>query len=408
MPHYKYEIRQSNGALTTGMIEAATLTAASSMLRAAGHYVLNVSPLASAGARNLAQKIAMLSIQFGPGLRDVQAFTSQLSIMIKAGINIRSAIEGIGEQVENPKFRAMIQHIKLDVESGKPFSDALARYPKTFGSLYVNMVRASEMSGNFGEMLERIAEYQTQQMDTRAMVRGAMIYPCVIAFMAVSVTIFLLTFVLPKFVSLFAGKEHLLPAPTKALLAMSHFMRVYWYLCVAGVAGAIWGFLYSIRTEGGRVWWDTIKLRIPVFKKMFRALYITRSLHTMGELVNAGVPMLDTLSITADVSGNVLYCNMWRTVYRAVKQGKKISYPLVRGRLLPRNVVQMISAGEESGQLAQVLRDVSTHYSKELRNIIKGVTALIEPLMIIIMGFIVGFIAMSIILPIFKLSSVVK
>ena len=408
MPHYKYEIRQSNGALSTGMVEAVNLSAAGSMLRAAGHYVMTLSPVATGGATNLAQKIATLSIQFGPGLRDVQAFTNQLSIMIKAGINIRSAIEGIGEQVENPKFRAMIQQIKLDVEAGKPFSDALARYPKTFGSLYVNMVRASEMSGNFGEMLERVGEYQTQQMETRSMVRGAMIYPCVIGFMAISVTIFLLTFVLPKFVSLFSGKEHMLPKPTKALLAMSHFMRVYWYICIAGAAASIWGFLYLIRTEGGKVWWDATKLRIPIFKKMFRALYITRSLHTMGELVNAGVPMLETISITADVSGNILYSNMWRSVYRAVKQGKKISYPLSREKLLPRNVIQMISAGEESGQLAQVLRDVSVHYSKELRNIIKAVTALIEPLMIIIMGFIVGFIAMSVILPIFKLSSLVK
>jgi type II secretory pathway component PulF len=360
------------------------------------------------GGRNLAQKIATLSFQFGPGLRDVQGFTSQLSIMIKAGINIRSAIEGIGDQVENRKFRAMITQIRHDVEAGKPFSDALARFPRTFGSMYVNMVRASEMSGNFGEMLERIADYQTQQMETRSMVRGAMIYPCVIAFMAVSVTIFLLTFVLPKFVTLFSGKEHLLPRPTKMLLAMSSFMRAYWYLCIAGASGAIWGFLYFIRTDSGKVWWDTTKLRIPIFKRMFRALYITRSLHTMGELVNAGVPMLDTISITADVSGNILYANMWRTVYRAVKQGKKISHPLTRERLLPRNVVQMISAGEESGQLAQVLRDVSVHYSKELRNIIKGVTALIEPLMIVLMGFIVGFIAMSIILPIFKMSSLVK
>ena len=408
MPHYKYEIRQTNGALATGMIEATSLPAASTALRSAGHYVLNLGPIPMAGAASLARKIAAFSVEFGPGLRDVQAFTSQLSIMIKAGINIRSAIEGIAEQVENTKFRRIIQQIKQDVESGKPFSEALARHPKVFSSLYVNMVRASEMSGNFGEMLERVSDYQTQQMETRSMVRGAMIYPCVIAVLAVSVTIFLLTFVLPKFVSIFAGKEHLLPVPTKALLAMSHFMRAYWYVCVAGATATVWGFLYFIRTDNGRVWWDRTKLRVPIFKRMFRALYITRSLHTMGELVNAGVPMLDTLAITADVSGNTLYSNMWRAVYRAVKQGKKICQSLGKSPLLPRNVVQMVSAGEESGQLGQVLREVSDHYSKELRNIIKTVTALIEPLMIIVMGFIVGFIAMSIILPIFKLSSLAK
>jgi type IV pilus assembly protein PilC len=408
MPHYKYEIRQSKGALAAGMIEADTLAAAGGTLRAAGHYVLTLAPVPTAGAAGLVRKLARLSIQFGPGLRDVQVFTSQLSVMIKAGINIRSAIEGIADQIEHPKFRRIIFQIKQDVESGKPFSEALARHPKVFSSLYVNMVRASEMSGNFGEMLDRIAEYQAQQVETRNMVRGAMIYPAIIAFMAVFTTIFLLTFVLPRFIKIFEGKEDLLPAPTKALLAASAFLRGYWYLCVAGAVSAVWGFLYFIRTESGRQWWDATKLRIPIFKKMFRALYITRGLHTMGELVNAGVPMLDTLAITADVSGNTLYRNMWRAVYRAVKQGKKICQPLARVRLLPRSVVQMVSAGEESGKLGAVLRDVSDHYSKELKNTIKAVTAMIEPIMIVVMGFIVGFIAMSIILPIFKLSSLVK
>jgi type IV pilus assembly protein PilC len=408
MPHYKYEIRQSNGALAAGMVEADTLAAAGGMLRAAGNYVLSLAPVPTSGAAGFARKLAKISIQFGPGLRDVQVFTSQLSVMIKAGINIRSAIEGIADQVEHPKFRQIIYQIKQDVESGKPFSEALARHPKVFSSLYVNMVRASEMSGNFGEMLDRIAEYQGQQVETRNMVRGAMIYPAIIAIMAVSTTLFLLTFVLPRFVKIFEGKEDLLPTPTKVLLATSAFLRGYWYLCVSVVVAAVWGFLYFIRTESGRQWWDGTKLRIPIFKKMFRALYITRGLHTMGELVNAGVPMLDTLAITADVSGNTLYRNMWRSVYRAVKQGKKICQPLARVRLLPKSVVQMVSAGEESGKLGTVLRDVSDHYSKELKNTIKAVTAMIEPLMIVLMGFIVGFIAMSIILPIFKLSSLVK
>ena len=162
-----------------------------------------------------------------------------------------------------------------------------------------------------------------------------------------------------------------------------------------------------IHTQWGRLWWDKTKLTIPLFKKMFRALYITRSLHTMGELVNAGVPMLDTLAITADISGNLLYRRMWRAVYASVKQGKKISQPLARSPLLPRAVVQMISAGEESGKLWETLDNVSKFYNKELKATIKAVTSMIEPLMIVAMGGIVAFIAMSIILPIFKMSQLV-
>ena len=199
-----------------------------------------------------------------------------------------------------------------------------------------------------------------------------------------------------------------IPAPTKFLLALSDFMVNYWYVLLFAIVAGVWGFVLMLRTDWGRLWWDKVKLTIPLFKKLFRALYISRILHTMGQLINAGVPMLDTISITADISGNVLYKRMWRAVYAAVKQGKKISAPLGKSPLLPRAVVQMINAGEESGKLGEVLDEVSTFYSRELRLVIKSVTAMIEPLMIVLMGGMVGFIAMSIILPIFKLSQLVK
>jgi len=298
--------------------------------------------------------------------------------------------------------------MKKDVESGKQFSDALLRYPKSFSPLYINMVKASELSGGFSKMLDKIAAYLTQQIETTQQVRGAMIYPGIIGTMAIGTTIFLLTFVLPRFMTIFAGKENALPAPTKLLLALSNFMVNYWYILLAAVIAGVWGFILMLRTDWGRLWFDKTKLTIPLFKKLFRALYISRSLHTMGQLINAGVPMLDTIQITAEISGNTLYRRMWRAVYGAVKQGKKISMPLNKSPLLPRSVVQMIGAGEESGKLGEVLDEVSEFYSRELKAVIKSVTAMIEPLMIVLMGSIVGFIAMSIILPIFKLSQLVK
>lgn len=406
MPSYSYQVRDAGGSVRAGVIDAGTLAEATNIVRDQGGYLLNVAPIT--GAKSFLEKLRKLNVETGPGLRDILAFTNQLSVMIRAGINIRDAIDGIATQTKKQKFQHIIEHIKGDVESGVAFSDALAKHPKIFSPLYINMVRASELSGNLGQMLNRISTYLEQQLETRSMVQGAMIYPAIIAFMAITTTIFLLTFVLPRFMTIFAGKEDILPAPTKILIATSVCMRDYWYVMLAGAVGAAWGFYFAIRTKKGKLYWDIIKLKVPLLKTMFRALYITRGLHTMGELVNAGVPMLETLKITGEVSGNVLYHSMWNKVHMAVKQGEKIADPLRQQGLLPSNVVQMISAGEESGNLGEVMRDISEYYAKELRNTIKIVTSMIEPIMIVLMGVLVGFIAMSIILPIFKMSSLVK
>jgi type IV pilus assembly protein PilC len=407
MPTYRYESKNSAGKVTSGVLSAANLAAASQELRNRGEYIIALAP-AGGPVKSGGFSFLNASISFGPSAKDVQSFTSQLSVMIRAGISIRAAIEGISEQVPNPKFKQMLVQMKKDVESGKQFSDALMRYPKVFSPLYINMVKASELSGGFSKMLDRIASYLSQQIETAGMVKGAMIYPGIIGTMAVGTTVFMLTFVLPRFLVIFKGKEKALPAPTKLLMALSSFMVNYWYVILLGLAAAIWGFMLFIKTDWGRVWWDKMKLTMPLFKKLFRALYISRSLHTMGQLINAGVPILDTLGITAEIAGNTIYKRMWRSVYTAVKQGKKISTPLNKSPLLPRSVVQMIGAGEESGKLGEVLDEVSEFYSRELKAVIKGVTAMIEPLMIVLMGGMVGFIAMSIILPIFKLSSLVK
>ena len=407
MSNFRFQVRTSAGQVSSGVIEAENLLQATGALRERGGAILNILPVETR-PRNLLETLRKVNFQRGPNLKDIQNFTSELAVMIKAGISIRNAIDGISEQVENPKFKKVILQIKLDVESGLPFSEALARHRKVFTPLYINMVRASELSGNFGHMLERITAYLSQQLETRRMVRGAMIYPIIIAVMAVVTTVFLLTFVLPRFTILFAGKDKLLPKPTVMLMGLSAFMQSYWHVLLGVLVVAVVGFVQLLRTRTGRQYWDIFKLRVPIFKRMFRALYITRGMQTMGELIGAGVPMLETLKITADVSGNFAYRRMWQSVHDSVKQGNKIVEPLSRQRLLPRNVVQMVAAGEESGKLGAVLQDVSEYYAKELHSTIKAVTAMIEPLMIVIMGFVVGFIAMSVVLPIFKLSSLVK
>ena len=405
MPLYRFESKSAAGVVNVGTLAASSLSAASELLRGRGEFIL---ALALADEKSTKRGLSSVSFSLGPGRKDIHNFTSQLAVMVRAGISLRAAIEGIAEQVENPKFKTMLVQVRKDVEAGRQFSDAIARYPKQFSTLYVNMVRASELSGGFSKMLDKIAAYLQQQIETASMVRGAMIYPGIIGMMAISTTIFLLTFVLPRFMTIFAGKEDALPTATKMLLAMSKFMTSYWYVLLIATVALAWGGLLALRTERGGQAFDRIKLAIPLFKKLFRALYISRGLHTMGQLLNAGVPMLDTIHITAEISGNFYYRKMWREVYAAVKQGKKITAPLQQAKLLPKSVVQMVGAGEESGKLGEVLDEVAEYYAKELKSVIKGVTAMIEPMMIVVMGGLVGFIAMSIILPIFKLSQIMK
>src|SRR5262249_41913627 len=228
---------------TAGVLSAANLAAAAQQLRGRGQYILALAPAEEASKK---KQLLNVQISFGPGAKDVQNFTSQLAVMIRAGISIRAAIEGIAEQVENPKFKKMLIQMKKDVEGGKQFSDALMRYPKTFSPLYINMVKASELSGGFSNMLDKIAAYLSQQIETMSMVRGAMIYPGIIGTMAIGTTIFLLTFVLPRFMVIFKGKEAALPAPTKLLLALSNFMTNYWYICLGALIAAVWGFVLML------------------------------------------------------------------------------------------------------------------------------------------------------------------
>lgn len=408
MANYKYTVRDPSGNTQSGVLASESLEAAAAILRGQGLKIASIAPANSSMDRDqLFQKLAELNAG-KPKTSHVLDFTTQLAVMMRAGINLRSALEGIADQTSHAGFKKVVLQLKADVESGKQFSDALSRYPKLFGKMYINMVRASEMSGSFSDMLDRIAAYITQEMETRRMVIGAAIYPAVIGTMAVVVTVFLLTFVLPKFYIVFEGKEDILPWATKFLMGLSEFVITNKIYLGVGFVAVFAGIFAFGKTEIGGFTLDKIKLKFPVLKGMFRALYISRSLQTMGQLINAGVPMLDTIAITGDISGNRLYKGMWKSVYSSVKQGKKLTAPLRKTKLLPMSVVQMIAAGEDSGKLGEVLDEVSEYYHKRLREAIKTVTGMIEPVMIIVMGTVVGFIAMAIILPIFKMSAIVK
>ena len=365
-------------------------------------------PESESGSASVVGKLRGFRIEFGPSRKDILTFTTQLAVMVRAGISLQDALEGIGDQCDKQKFKAVIHDLKVRIEEGNSFSQALAEHPTVFNNLYINMVAAAEASGSLSDMLQKLAEYLDQEAETRSQVKGAMVYPIIIAVMAVTVTLFLLCFVLPRFTALFKGKEHLLPTPTILLMTASAFMRHWWFAIIPGIGACLWGFWFFINTPVGRLWWDKTKLVLPLIRTLCRSLYITRSLHTMGVLTNAGVPILDTLLITSEIAGNAHYKKMWRQVHECVKGGQKIAYSLTGSKLLPAGVVHMIRSGEDSGRLCEVLEDVTNFYARELKTVIKTVTSMIEPIMICVMGVVVGFIAMSVILPIFKMSSVVS
>jgi len=409
MPTYRYQMKPAGGEVLTGTLQADTLAMATQAVRNMGGTVLDLVRIGDENVEKrgfLGQSLAALTNRIAA--RDVLSFTSQLAVMAKAGIGLTTSLESISEQCKNQKMADCVMALKRDVESGRQFSEALQRFPRVFSPLYVNMVRASELSGSFGHMLERIGEYLSQQMETRRQVKGAMVYPLIIVCLAIMTTIFMLTFVLPRFMVLFQGKEDILPLPTKMLMAMSASLCSYWYVYILAAAAAGGAFVYSLRTPKGKPFWDGVKLKVPILAKLCHALYLSRGLRTMGELVNAGVPMLETIAITAEVSGNQHYAAIWARVHLAVRKGQRIAPTLMRSPLIPPSVAQMISAGEDTGTLADILNDVSEFYDRQLKATIKAVTAAIEPLMIIVMGGLVGFIAASILLPIFKMSQLVK
>jgi type IV pilus assembly protein PilC len=335
---------------------------------------------------------------------DLIYVTNQLAIMAETGITLSTALAGMAEQEQHPTLRSLLLDLKRSVESGDDFSTALARHPKVFDKTYVSLVKASEASGQLGQMLDRISHYLRKEVETRGKVRAAMAYPGVMMVVATAVTIFLLTYILPKFTPIFQSRGKTLPASTRFMMCASDLMLHFWYLWLAGAVGLVAGFIYGKRTPTGRQVWDWIKINTPVVGGMFRKVAISRSIRTLGTMLASGVSMLDAIRLSGDVTGNYFYEKLWQRVLDEVTSGKQICESLRGDPLFPPTLVQMIASGEETGKLDEVLERVSVYYDQEVETALKTATSLIEPLMITAMGFVVGGIGLSLLMPIFSLS----
>ncbi len=397
MTRFAYQIRNELGQVESGVIDAYDATEAGSQLRQQGKMVMSLEAESEAGAP-------------GPKLKKIRSddlifFANQLAVMVDTGVPLSEALDAIADSSDHTGLQAMVREISEDVKGGVEFSRALENYPKVFNDLFISLIRASEASGTMGPMLQRASAYLVQVRDTRKQVKGAMIYPvCMLGF-CILVIVGLLVFVLPKFENIYSGKGKLLPGPTRALMSLSNGMVTYWPFILVGLGAVVGGLIYYLRTPGGRLMRDKVLLSVPVFGPMVRKACMARSLRTMSTMVTTGVAMLDGLEITARVAGNAMYRQLWLDMADHVREGGTLSDRLFACPLIPRTIAQMIDAGERTGQLGNVMDRIANFCEDDLKIALKAATGMIEPVMVIVMGLIVGGIAMALLLPIFKMSS---
>ena len=404
MARFVYQARDASGRMDCGAIAADSAEEATRMLRKDGKAVLSVKEeqtelTAYSRAQARKSKIKRDEVIF---------FTTQLAVMVDTGVPLSEALDSISAHITHPGMKVIVEDISEDIKGGVEFSAALQKYPRLFNDLYVALMQASEASGSMGLMLERLSSYMADERDIRKTVKGAMVYPiCMLAFCTI-VVVGLMVFILPRFEKIYANKGAALPVPTRILMAISHTLLGYWPLFVIGVAGTVVGAYYYFRSPTGREVLDKIKISVPGIGGMYRKACLARILRTMATMVSSGVSMLDAIQITACAAGNDLYKRLWEGLGDGVKEGANLSDQLFLCPLIPATVSQMISAGEKTGRLGPVMDRVAKFCEDDLRVAVKSMTSLIEPVMIIAMGLLVGGIAMALLLPVFSLSKVVS
>jgi type IV pilus assembly protein PilC len=404
MAQFAYRARDSRGAATSGVMTASDQEDAIRRLRQQGLTVQSVSLRAETGGLG-----ALTRIQIGkPRVKssDVVYFANQLAVMIDTGVPLAEALESLGQQASNPTFRDILMSVAADVEAGQALSDALAKHPKQFNSMFVSLVRAGESSGNLGLMLTNVADYLVEAEETRRRIKGAMAYPMFMAGLAVVVVVVLMAFVLPRFTAIYNNKNAVLPAPTRILMAVSNFCTAHWLPLVITIvlvtAGAIVFFMQPV----GRRLLDTLKIRLPAIRDICLKVYIARSFRALGTMITAGVPVIEALEIARQTATNVHFQEVFTRAVEKVSQGETLSDQFFCTSLIPITTSQMVFAGEKSGRLGAVLLKVCGFCDRDLKDSIKKMTTMLEPAMIAFMGLFVGGIAMALLLPMFNIGKI--
>lgn len=415
MAEFRYEAKDASGKRQDGTLSAGSADEAASDLSKRGLTVVAVTPVA--GGTRKAEGGALASFLSGKvtaksarvKLKELVIFTRQLATMISAGIPLLECLEILCEQTENPGFKAVLEEIVLDVRSGTDMSSALAKHPRVFEDIYVNMVRAGEVSGQIDEILVRLAEYQEKTQKLRQQITSAMTYPVISLILIFGIVLFLLLVIIPKFKEIFASMGVELPFITMALLACSDFLIDEWYIWVPGAIGVFMGTKLYLKTTIGRRQSHWLQLFAPIFGPLFKKVAISRFTRTFATLISSGVPILGALEIVASTSGNVHIEELVMQASESVRQGDTLASPLAtKPKIFPPMVTRMIAIGEKSGALEQLLMKISEFYDDEVEAAVEQLTSLIEPIMICIMGVLVGGMVLAIFLPIFALQKALQ
>ena len=408
MPVYEYTALDRAGKNVAGIIDADSTVAARQKLRASGKYPVEVKETTAKAKSESAAGVSLPSLFNRVNHDDIHALTRQLATLLNAGIPLVGALDALMEQTTSPPLKKIIAQIKESVNEGNSLTVSITRHPKLFSNIYINMVRAGEASGSLDVVLDRLAEFGEHQQALKGRFQAALVYPIFMAIIGTGVLFFLLSFVVPNLTRIFTEMKQVLPLPTTILIWFSDFMRSYWWAILVVIVASIFGIREFIKSPKGRHIWDTLKLHLPVIGQINRKIALSRFGRTLGSLLQSGVPLITSLEIVRNIVNNVLIGAVIDEAMEDIQAGKSLNLALSRSIWFPPVFRQMVSVGEQSGDLEGMLHKVADAYEREVETRITGMTALIEPIMILFMAAIVGFIVISILLPIFEMNQMIN
>ena len=396
MPIFAYTAIDQSGRTIKSSMEAESEGVVMSRLR---DQMMHCTEIKRATNRSKAANAAKGKIK----PKSLVIFSRQFATMVDAGIPILRCLDILVGQTKDAALRYALDQITADVKSGMALNESMVKHPKVFSKLYVNMIRAAELGGILDLILDRLAGFLEYELEIKSKIKSAMMYPVLVLVFSQIMLFALFTFVLPKFKEIFSGMNMEMPVITKTLFQMGDFMQAYWWAIILAGVGFVFGIKWWGRTPAGRYKLDYLKLRLPIVGELALKMSVARFARTFGTLINSGVPMMRSLEIVGETLNNKVLSQAIENTRNSIREGNKLSLPLTQSQLFPSLVTTMIDVGEESGRLSEMLVKVGDFYDSEVEAVVKGLTSMIEPLLIIFLGGVVGFIAMSIMIPIFSM-----
>ena len=403
MAVYEYTARRTNGDVLTGAIEADSQHMAVQKLQQMGFYITNLRHKTEAASPEL---FAPLRI----GIKDLAVLSQQFATMINAGLPLLRTLTILEEQTAHRALRRILGEVRADVERGSTLSEALAKHPATFSTLYVNMVKAGEAGGVLAEVLLRLAGFLEKELALRQKVKAATTYPVLLGCAALGSLLFMTMVIIPQFTAFFQDLEGsgALPAPTQLVIGISALIQSLWWVGILLVLGLVFAFRRYVQTPAGHAWYDGVKLRLPVLGPLHKKIVVARLARTLGTLVGCGIPIMRALEVASAAIGNVVVARAVDTVRASIREGESIAVQLAATRMFSSMVVQMVTVGEETGALDSMLAKVADFYEREADTTINSLTSILEPALIVGMGVVIGAMLVSLYLPIFSLATAAR